>query len=206
MQGESPPQALIAEQPLLWLCYRNSEGKTEGRGKRCEDQGFVLQPQVPPAWLHLLGYVYRRIWFSLQGSFEDRNFVSFRGNLTKSSTPNVLPWGYRSPNTQTGCPAIRSFTTYLLCHYPRKALVSPEVLEHPLFLLQSVFQLPALFPSAVLSSVSWSGHATWGPRETTWPINLCITGAEASGAAGQPRGRIRRLLSLSAPRYERTCG
>lgn len=57
-----------------------------------------------------LGCAYRRIWFSLQGSFGDRNLVSFRGNLTKSSTPNVLSWGHRSPNPQTGCPAIRPLT------------------------------------------------------------------------------------------------
>lgn len=157
MHGESPPWALIAEQPLLWLCYRNSEGKLEGRGKCCEDQGFVLQPRAPPAWLHLLGCVYRRIWFSLQGSSEDRNLVSFRGNLTKSSTSNLLLWGHCSPNPWTGCPA------YLPCHYPWKALMSPEVLEPSLFLLEPVFQLPALFPSAMVSSVSWRGHTNWGP-------------------------------------------
>lgn len=95
---------------MLRLCYRNSKGKTKGRGRRCEDQGLALQPRAPPACLQLLGCAYRRIWFSLQGSSEDRNLVSFRGNLTKSSTPNVLSWGHRSPNPQTGCPAIRPLT------------------------------------------------------------------------------------------------
>lgn len=143
---------------LLQLHDRNSEGKMEGRGRCCEHQEFVLQPWASPSSLHLLGCVHRRIWISLQGIFEHRNLVSFRGNF-KCSTPNVLPLGRCSPKPQTGCPVITPVPAYLLCNYPWNALVSPEVPASSLFLLQPLFQLPALLPSTV-PSASWSGHAT----------------------------------------------
>lgn len=123
--------------------------------------------------------------------------VSFRGNLTKSSTSNVLPWGHCSPNPWTGCPE------YLLCCYPWKALMTPEVLEPSLFynpfsnsqpyflllwylLLKGTYHLGTQLDNLALKSVHYRNRSFWSSRTTPWPHR------EAAKL-------------IAAPRYERTC-
>lgn len=114
----------------------------------CEDKGSVVQPQGPPAWLHLQEDL-------AQLAEESSDFVSLRGKLTKSSITNVLPWGHHSPYPWLPCHNTLYHTPTRLL--PTESSAVPQC-AGALTLLQSLSQLPALFLSVAVSSVSQSEH------------------------------------------------
>lgn len=120
----------------------------------CEDQGFAVQPQAPPAWLHLQVDL-------VQLAEESSDEVSLRGKVTKSSITDVLPWGHHSPHPWLLCHSTLCQTPAVV--WPTESSAVPQC-AGALTLLQSLSQLPALFLSAVVPSVSWSEHAAWGTQ------------------------------------------
>lgn len=133
-------------------------GQDGGGGRCCEHQEFVLQPWAPPSSLHLLGCVHRRIWISLQGSSEDR--TRFLLEETLNAPPLIFFMGTLFPQTTDRLPCHKALLCIPAVSLPMESSSVSWSARVPIFLLQLPFQLPALFPSATVPSVSWSGHAT----------------------------------------------
>lgn len=160
----------------------------------CEDQGFAVQPQAPPAWPQLQEDL-------AQLAEESSDLASLRGKATKSSITNVLPWGHHS--SYPWLPCHNTFVKPLLWCDPQRALLFPRIRE------LSLFYNP--FPSSQsFSFLLWYLQSPevkmlpGDPKETIWPTNLGSTGAGASRAAGQFHGHIRSHQAHRCPRYKRT--